>query len=77
MYKCEKVENYIVIHNEKRKFRILDYKEPKQINIVDITYGNKTNGGHWVNINDYFDDFISQVVFAKLKGKNVLNKINK
>lgn len=69
MYKCEKVENYIVIYNEKRKFRILDYKEPNQINIVDITYGNKTNGGYWVNINDYCDDFISQPVLAELKRK--------
>lgn len=77
MYKFEKVENYIVIHNEKWKFRILDYKEPKQINIVNITYGNKTNGGYWVDINDYFDDFISQVVFAALKGMNVVNKIKK
>ncbi len=41
MYKCEKVKNNIVIYNEKRKFRILDYKEPNQINIVDITYYNK------------------------------------
>ena len=41
MYKCEKVKNNIVIYNEKRKFRILDYKELNQINIVDITYYNK------------------------------------
>lgn len=70
MYKCKKEENYIVIDNKKRKFRILDYKEPNQINIVDITYGNKINTGYWVNINDYCDDFISPIVFAELKKIN-------
>lgn len=69
MYKCEKVENYFVLHNKKHKFRILDYREPNQINIVEITYGNKKNGGYWVNINDYCDGFISKVVFATLKNK--------
>ncbi len=70
MYKCEEVENYIVIYNEKRRFRILEFKEPNQINIVDITYGNKINGGYWVNINDYCDEFISQII------KTHLYKIN-
>ena len=41
MYKCEKVENYIVIYNEKQKFKVLDFNEPNQIKIVDITYGIK------------------------------------
>lgn len=69
MYKCEKIENYIVIDNKKRKFRILDYKEPNQINIVDITYGNKINGGYWVNINDYCDKFISQIIKHYIQNK--------
>ena len=70
MYKCEKVENYIVIYNEKQKFKVLEFKEPNQIKIVDITYGNKTNGGYWANINDYCDEFISQII------KTHLYKIN-
>ena len=70
MYKCEKVENYIVIYNEKQKFKVLDFNEPNQIKIVDITYGNKTNGGYWANINDYCDEFISQII------KTHLYKIN-
>ena len=37
MYKCEKVENYIVIYNEKQKFKVLDFNEPNQIKIVDIS----------------------------------------
>ena len=67
MYKCEKVENYIVIYNEKRRFRILEFKEPNQINIVDITYGNKTSGGYWVNINDYCDEFMSEIIKSNIK----------
>ncbi|MGJ0303674.1 hypothetical protein NG774_10070 [Aliarcobacter cryaerophilus] len=67
MYKSEKIEDYIVIHNEKRKFRILEFREPNQIKIVDITYGNKTNGGYWTTINSYFDDFMSKVLFNELK----------
>ena len=70
MYKYEKVENYIVIYNEKQKFKVLDFNEPNQIKIVDITYANKTNGGYWANINDYCDEFISQIF------KTHLYKIN-
>ena len=69
MYKCEKVKNNSVIYNEKRKFRILDYKEPNQINIVDITYYNKKNSGFWTTIYHYFDDFMSVVISAELKNK--------
>ena len=76
MYKCKKVENYIVIYNEKQKFKVLDFNEPNQIKIVDITYGNKTNGGYWANINDYCDDFISQAVYAEFrKWKNIINAL--
>ena len=69
MYKCEEVENYIVIYNEKRRFRILEFKEPNQINIVDITYYNKKNSGFWTTIYHYFDDFMSVVISAELKNK--------
>ena len=67
MYKCEKVENYIVIYNEKQKFKVLDFNEPNQIKIIDITYGNKTNGGYWANINDYCDEFMSEIIKSNIK----------
>ena len=68
MYKCEKVENYIVIYNEKQKFKVLEFKEPNQIKIVDITYGDKTSGGYWTSINDYCDEFKSAII------KNIYTK---
>ena len=52
--------------------RILEIKEPNHIKIVDITYGNRTNGGYWTTINHYCDDFISKVVLTELK--NIANK---
>lgn len=69
MYKCKEYENYIVIYNETRKFRVLEFKEPNQIRIRDITYGNETNGGYWASINDYCDDFMSQVVSARFRSE--------
>jgi len=78
MYKCKEEENYIVIYNERRKFRVLKFKKPNQINIVDVTYGNKTTGGYWANINDYCDEFISKVIFFKhLELNKMANKQNK
>ena len=68
MYKCEKVENYIVIYNEKQKFKVLEFKEPNQIKIVDITYGDKTSGGYWTSINDYCDEIKSAII------KNIYTK---
>lgn len=68
MYKCRKVENYIVIYNEKQKFKVLEFKEPNQIKIVDITYGDKTSGGYWTSINDYCDEFKSAII------KNIYTK---
>lgn len=68
MYKCEEVENYIVIYNEKQKFKVLDFNEPNQIKIVDITYGDKTSGGYWTSINDYCDEFKSAII------KNIYTK---
>jgi len=67
MYKCKEYENYIVIYNETRKFRVLEFKEPNKIKIIDITYGNKINGGYWACINDYCDDFMSKVVSVKFR----------
>ena len=64
----EKVENYIVIYNEKQKFKVLEFKEPNQIKIVDITYGDKTSGGYWTSINDYCDEFKSAII------KNIYTK---
>lgn len=69
MYKCKEYENYIVIYNESRKFRVLDFKEPNQINIVDITYGNKTSGGYWAGINDYFDEFMSATIKTYIQNR--------
>ena len=68
MNKWEKVENYIVIYNEKQKFKVLEFKEPNQIKIVDITYGDKTSGGYWTSINDYCDEFKSAII------KNIYTK---
>ena len=68
MYKCKKVENYIVIYNEKQKFKVLEFKEPNQIKIVDITYGDKTSGGYWTSINDYCDEIKSAII------KNIYTK---
>ena len=68
IYKFEKVENYIVIYNEKQKFKVLEFKEPNQIKIVDITYGDKTSGGYWTSINDYCDEFKSAII------KNIYTK---
>jgi hypothetical protein len=69
MYKIEKDNYFFFIRNNKNKFKILDFEEPYQIKIVDITYGDKSDGGYWVSILDYTNEFMAKITIAVLKNQ--------
>ena len=68
-----------ILTNDKRTFKIIAIKEPLQIKLVEITYGDNNNDGYWSSLENYFDYFRSVCSFAGLsqhqKLKNIQTKV--
>lgn len=70
MYKIEKDNNVVFITNKTRKLKIVNFKEPYQIKIIDVTYGDRIDGGYWSSILNYTNEFMAVVTIAGLKESN-------